>query len=255
MTDHTQDTEYIEAVDLPPLFEPAPRQLSAVIMNEADAYRYMSREDARLSKIPEEFRSENVCTLAVQKDGAALRHVPMEHRSYWLCTEAVSNNGLALGYVPDEHRDYVMCSLAVESHGMALGYVPGELVTPELKALSEQHLAQAQNAHVREHAREHMTTVGLKAIEGGRTDSDPGPSQAVAAANIANRTPTGQNVRILTKRVPAPQATTNDDNEGFELPADLIPSSVSGKVDYETALTKAYQVAMAQKDQDRDRDR
>lgn len=41
--------------------------------------------------------------------------------------------------------------------------------------------------------------------------------------------------------------------EAFELPDDLIPSFVSGHVDYESALTKAHQVAMSQKDQDRDR--
>lgn len=234
MTDHTNSTEYIDAVDLPPLFEPAPRQLSTVIMNESEAYRYMSREDARLSKIPEEYRSENVCTLAVQKEGSALKDVPEEHRSYWLCTEAVSTNGLALVHVPQEHRDYVLCSIAVESHGAALAYVPDELHTPELVALS------ARYAHWDIAQSVRPVATGLRVIEGGKTES------IGEKLNEPVRS-----IRVLTKQTPV--ATQSNEVEAFELPADLQAEASSGQTDYETALSKAQVISLRQKDNDRDR--
>lgn len=109
-----------------------------------------------LKFISDEFKTADLCKLAVQQSGHALQYVPTalrkpeliieavqedpstlslireEHKTFELCLAAVEMKGAALEYVPDTLKTYELCLAAVQQSGYALEYVPEKLRTPEL---------------------------------------------------------------------------------------------------------------------------
>ncbi len=82
--------------------------------------------------VPDEYKTKELCTLAVIRNGAALMYVPPQIKDYELCRKAVNNNYHALKYVDDELKTKEMCEAAVKSCGSVLEYVPQKFITEEL---------------------------------------------------------------------------------------------------------------------------
>ena len=66
-----------------------------------------------LKDVPEEFKTKELCELAVKKDGDALAYVPEELKTKELCKVAVKDNGLNLEFVPEELRTFEICNKAI----------------------------------------------------------------------------------------------------------------------------------------------
>ena len=79
----------------------------------------------------EKYITQELCNLAVQQNGMALEFVPLELRTS-LYKLAIQNNGEALQHVPEEYRTKELCELAVKNNGYAIYYIPEELKTEEL---------------------------------------------------------------------------------------------------------------------------
>ena len=93
--------------------------------------------------IPEEYRTKELCELAVKQNGQALQLVPEELRIKELCEIAAKQDGLSLYFVPEELKTKKIYELAVQNNGYALEYVPEELRTPELCAIAVQNNGEA----------------------------------------------------------------------------------------------------------------
>jgi len=108
-----------------------------------------------LQHVPEEFKKQELCRIAVEKDWRALEFVPEELKDEKLCHIAVGkdwhavefvseklktaelyieavNNGFELRHVPEKLRNEKLCHIAVKSNGLALQYVPNESKKQEL---------------------------------------------------------------------------------------------------------------------------
>lgn len=85
-----------------------------------------------LAFVPQEYLTEELCEIAVSRNGEALRDVPDTMRTAALCGVAVREYGPALEYVPMQHRTKELCYAAVAEFGMALAFVPSEQLDEEL---------------------------------------------------------------------------------------------------------------------------
>jgi len=77
--------------------------------------------------LPEEFRTPEVYTYAVQENGYAIEFVPSEFITAELCMEAVKNRGTAIIYVPEEFKTAEICRKAIDNSscwGSVLEYIP-----------------------------------------------------------------------------------------------------------------------------------
>jgi hypothetical protein len=102
--------------------------------NYEDYKNAFEQDEIILDEIPEEFKTSEICEIAVSRDGNALQWVPKELPEYAkLCEIAVSQKGWALYWVPEELPEYPeICEIAVGQNGEALRHVPPELKTQEL---------------------------------------------------------------------------------------------------------------------------
>ena len=91
----------------------------------------------RFHEVPVEYRSIDVCLLAIISFGSICEHVPEEHHSESFFLEAVGTNcdGKALKYIPMEYRTLKVCEKAVRRHPEAINYVPESLRTKVSSAL------------------------------------------------------------------------------------------------------------------------
>ena len=91
---------------------------------------------SNLKDVPEKFKTYELCTMAVKKNGWALEFVPERLKIDKLCESAVKSVGFALKFVPEELRTKELCTIAIENDytGYALEYVPIELRTREFCA-------------------------------------------------------------------------------------------------------------------------
>ena len=102
----------------------------------------VSKNGYALQYVPENLRTEEICKIAVSKNWYALKFVPENLRTKELCKLAVSNNGEALEFVPDNLRTEEICKIAVPNNGESLEYVPENLRTFELCKIAVE-----QNGH------------------------------------------------------------------------------------------------------------
>lgn len=90
------------------------------------------KNGANLNSVPEEFRTYEICELAMRGKRGSLKEVPLKFRDYRMCNIAVNANGANLHYVPDELKDQRMCDIAVNDHTGAYDAVPDKYKTPEM---------------------------------------------------------------------------------------------------------------------------
>ena len=124
-----------------------------------------------LGEVPKELRNEDICMLAVTRDGAAIREVPESVMSHELCYQAMFTNGKDLCLVPNQLRNEEVCTAAVCDDGEAILYVPEELVTENLwrialrtrpdlvRKLPEQFCTNEMYVYLRRHTQKPETTI------------------------------------------------------------------------------------------------
>jgi hypothetical protein len=104
-----------------------------------------SRADWRvLKRVPETFKTEELCTEAVKFYGENLKFVPPSLITRALVELAVTTAAGGLKFVPKEMMDESLCRLAVEQDGIALEGVPEQLKTRELCKLAAKHHTRLQ---------------------------------------------------------------------------------------------------------------
>ena len=82
--------------------------------------------------VPEEFKTQELCRLAIKNEGRALEYVPEEFKTYELCKIAVTKWGSALEFVPEELKTKELCELAVKHYGGALEFVPKKILNLDM---------------------------------------------------------------------------------------------------------------------------
>jgi hypothetical protein len=75
-----------------------------------------------LSEIPVEFRTKEVCKLAVLKNGSSIKDVPAEFKKDFYLDAVMTGNGLAS--IPEEDRTDRLCAIAVDKNADEFRYVP-----------------------------------------------------------------------------------------------------------------------------------
>ena len=64
-------------------------------------------EGLSIKYVPEYFRGEQLCLIAVNRYGRAIKYVPEEHKTPELCLLATERSGLVFRFVSDEFREYL----------------------------------------------------------------------------------------------------------------------------------------------------
>jgi tetratricopeptide (TPR) repeat protein len=87
-----------------------------------DAVDFVREQPERFTNIPEEFRTREVCLLAVKYFGGVCGHIPEQIQSEDFFIEAVTinENGKALKYVPVKYLTRKVCDAALQSHPAGL---------------------------------------------------------------------------------------------------------------------------------------
>jgi len=75
------------------------------LVNEYELYyKLIANRAYCLNEIPKNILNEEICSLAVEKEGLDLRYVPDELKSEEICRKAVKNNRNAIMYVPQDKK-------------------------------------------------------------------------------------------------------------------------------------------------------
>ena len=82
-----------------------------------------NRYDA-LEFVPDEFMTEEICKVAVKRNGLALEFVPKDFLTEELCKIAVEDDGRALEFVPEYFSTEEICKIAIKNDNNALKFVP-----------------------------------------------------------------------------------------------------------------------------------
>ncbi len=107
-----------------------------------------------LEEIPVDYRTKEVCKVAVMKNGSSIKDVPAEFRKDFyldavmsgrglsnipeedrtdrICTIAVDKNPQEFRYVPVDKRSYTLCMIAVDKNAENFEYVPEENIDNEM---------------------------------------------------------------------------------------------------------------------------
>ena len=70
------------------------------------------------------YKTEELCNIAVSICGASLKYVPDEYKTYNICISAIMQDGLALEYVPNYHRNRELCNRAYFQNIDAVAFFP-----------------------------------------------------------------------------------------------------------------------------------
>jgi Domain of unknown function (DUF4116) len=153
-----------------------------------------------LQFVPEEYRTPELCRLAVVQNGLALEFVPEEYRTYEICLLAIKQNGLAIQDVPEDQITPELYHLALEQNGWALGHVPREQRTYELCLLAVQRNGRALDSVPENHRTPELYRIAVEQ-DGEALESIPKnkktpelcllavQSNGFALQNINERTP------------------------------------------------------------------
>ena len=68
-----------------------------------------------LYKVPEEFKTYEMCMVAIDSDSGAIDSVPLEHKTKELCETVLRYDGFQLINVPEALRTFEMCEIALEN--------------------------------------------------------------------------------------------------------------------------------------------
>lgn len=75
-----------------------------------------------LNEIPVEYRTKDVCKLAVMKNGSSIKYVPEEFKKDFYLDAAMTGRGLS--NIPEEDRTDRICAIAVDKNADEFRYVP-----------------------------------------------------------------------------------------------------------------------------------
>jgi hypothetical protein len=105
-----------------------------------DGYAHIGASSSGLdySSSPAARMTDEICKLAVRKNGYALKYVPKDKMTDEICKLAVQNYGYALEFMPEDKMSEEICKLAVQKDGCALQYVPKDKITYEIIKLAVQ---------------------------------------------------------------------------------------------------------------------
>jgi len=114
----------------------------------------LEKSPTGLESIPEHRKTEQMCDIAVKKDGRAIKSVPKqwqqvfyidvvksgkglyeipeEDRTDRLCTLAVEKEASQFEYVPEDKRTYALSLAAIDKNCEMIEFVPSELVDEEM---------------------------------------------------------------------------------------------------------------------------
>ena len=115
-----------------------------------------------LQYIPEEYRTKELCELAIQKDGNALKHVPHSLITKELCKLAVKQDEEALLFVPEELRTLELYEMAVKQNRKALRWILKEHITKELCELAVQKNGMALSYVSEEYKTKNMCKLAIQ---------------------------------------------------------------------------------------------
>ena len=100
------------------------------IKNYTDLVKYAIDTDwYALSSIPEEYRTEELCSIAFSQSSDALFSIPEKIKLKYpeINKIAVSDDGFTLQAVPDQLKTEEICKIAVSTYGRALNFVPEDI--------------------------------------------------------------------------------------------------------------------------------
>jgi hypothetical protein len=97
-----------------------------ISLMESHAIEIVLENGRNLRDVPYDYRSPELCLLAVQGTGWALEHVPSVLKDEEMCLIAVTHIGHALMYVPPRLRTLAVCKAAFISDEDCLAYVPDD---------------------------------------------------------------------------------------------------------------------------------
>lgn len=83
-----------------------------------------------LKHVPQELRAKFYRD--VVKTGSGLDGIPEEDRTDALCTIAVENNAMQLNFVPEDKKSYALCLTAIDSNTEAIEFVPVDKLDEEM---------------------------------------------------------------------------------------------------------------------------
>ena len=91
------------------------------------AHNLTSEIPSMLQYVPDQYKTLNMCSKAVESNPESLEYVPSQYKRREMCLKAVESNPELLQYVPDRHKTVEMCSNAVLKNPELLQYVPNRL--------------------------------------------------------------------------------------------------------------------------------
>lgn len=77
-------------------------------------------------------KTPDICLEAVKRNGDALCWVPEDFKTSEMCFIAINQSGISLEHISSQNKTYEMCLEAVKNHAHALRYVPENFQTDEL---------------------------------------------------------------------------------------------------------------------------
>ena len=130
------------------------------VKNIIEEYNKGPAERPILKVVSKRLLNEEICTIAVSKNGLNLEYVPDKYINYDMCMLAVSNNGEILRIVPDEYKNYEMCFTAVShsNNDTALEFVPENILTGEKGRLLCETAVQVNGLSIKSVPIEYFTT-------------------------------------------------------------------------------------------------
>ena len=100
-----------------------------------DYYDLVMENGLNLKDVPNEFKTLNICLIAIKGNGLALEFVPIQFQTETICKLAVKQNPMALEFVPDGLKTLKICTIAIkngESGFHSLKFINNNLLTEQL---------------------------------------------------------------------------------------------------------------------------
>jgi hypothetical protein len=82
--------------------------------------------------IPEQDQNDEICLIAVNKNGLLLNHIFESKRTQLVCFTAVNQNGESIQYVPEQFLSEELYCTAVKQNAFSIQFVPKDLQIEEL---------------------------------------------------------------------------------------------------------------------------
>lgn len=100
-----------------------------------DYYDLVEENGINLKDVPNEFKTLNLCLMAIKANGLALEYIPIQFQTETICKLAVKQNPMALEFVPDGLKTLKICTIAIkngESGFHSLKFISNNFLTEQL---------------------------------------------------------------------------------------------------------------------------